>query len=429
MTTTWRMLAALVGGLFIGVAGSAWWPDAARATLAYTDPVGTLWLNALRMTLIPLVVALLIGGIATMSDTGGTGRLGLRTVVVFFALLGLIALMSALLAPPLLALLPLDAATVSTLRESTGGAAQAASRMPTFAQMITDIIPANPIRAAADGSMLPLVTFAVALGFATGQLPAEQRGALVGFFRALTDAMLVIVGFVIRIAPIGVVALAFGLGVRMGVDAAELIVYYIAILTGLVILATLLMYPVAVIWGRVPLRRFARAAAPAQTFAFSARSSMAALPALVDATRTQLALPPVVTSFVLPLAVSTLRISTPVMWAVTLPFLSMLYGTELPLAQLIWLITVGILLSFSTPGLPSASLFLMIPFLGPLGIPAEALGIVIAADAIPDLFKSSQNVTGHLTAAVVAARGVRGGVVVPEEFSVSGARATEQVSR
>ena len=430
MNLTWRMLAALVVGLIIGVGASAWAPDAAQGMLPFTDPVGTLWLNALRMTLIPLVVALIIGGIANVSDTGATGRLGLRTVVVFFVLLGLVAVMSALLAPPLLALLPFDPATTATLRETTGGITQAATRMPTFAQMITDIVPTNPIRAAADGAMLPLVTFAVALGFAAGRLPADQRQTFVGFFRALGDAMLVIVAFVIRLAPIGVLALAIGLGVRVGVNAPRLIGSYIALLTGLVILATILMYPVAVLWGGVSLERFARAVLPAQTFAFSARSSMAALPALVDSARTQLALPASVTGFVLPLAVSTLRISTPVMWAVTLPFLSTLYGTELPLLQLLWLITVGILLSFSTPGLPSASLFLMIPFLGPLGIPAEALGIVIAADAIPDLFKSSQNVTGHMTAAVVVARGAPPAVAVAGEspVSVSASRTTQPVA-
>jgi proton glutamate symport protein len=144
--------------------------------------------------------------------------------------------------------------------------------------------------------------------------------------------------------------------------------------------------------------------APAQAVAFSARSSLAALPALLEGARRWLVLPPVVTSFVLPLAVSTLRLSTPIMWSITLPFLARLYGVELGYAHLALLVGNGILLSFAVPGLPSASLFLMAPFLAGLGIPVEALGIVIAADAIPDLFKGVLNVTGHMASATIVAR-------------------------
>jgi len=216
--------------------------------------------------------------------------------------------------------------------------------------------------------------------------------------------MLVLVGWVIAIAPVGVFALAIGLAARIGLAAVGVIVSYIVILTAIIIIVTVLLYVAAVVVGRVPLAAFARAAAPGQAVAFSARSSLAALPAIVEGTRTHLKLPAVVTSFVLPLAVSTLRVSSPIMWAITLPFLSRLYGTQLGYAELIVLIAAGILLSFSIPGLPSASLFLMAPFLAGLGIPAEALGIVIAADAIPDLFKGVLNVTGHVASATIVAR-------------------------
>src|SRR5688500_1912976 len=127
---------------------------------------------------------------------------------------------------------------------------------------------------------------------------------------------------------------------------------------------------------------------------------------MCEGARTVLRLPAVITSFVLSLAVSTLRLSSPIMWAITLPFLSRLYGIEIGFAQLTALIAAGIMLSFSIPGLPSASLFIMAPFLTGLGIPPEALGIVIAADAIPDLFKGVLNVTGHMAASVIVARHV-----------------------
>ena len=407
MSLTARMLVALVAGLAVGILARMWVDVGGGALLAVAEPVGSLWVNALRMTLIPLVISLLISVIASVPDARSTGRLGLRAFIIFVVFLAIAGLVSVLLAPPLLALLPITAETMAALQTGDAAAAAAnAARMPTLAQTIIDIVPSNPIRAAADGAMLPLVVFAVLLGAAATRVPPVQRAALVDVFRTLADAMLVLVGWVIAIAPIGVFALAIGLASRIGLAAVGVIASYIVILSAVIIVVTVLVYVAAVVVGGVPLGRFARALAPGQAVAFSARSSMAALPALVEGARTVLRLPAVITSFVLPLAVSTLRLSSPIMWAITLPFLSRLYGIDISYAQLIALIAAGILLSFSIPGLPSASLFVMAPFLSGLGIPAEALGIVIAADAIPDLFKGVLNVTGHLAAATIVARHV-----------------------
>lgn len=407
MSLTARMLVALVAGLVVGILATMARDSGGSVLLAIAEPVGSLWVNALRMTLIPLVVSLLISVIASVPNAKSTGRLGLRAFLVFVAFLVVAGAVSVLLAPPLLALLPITEATTAALQTGDAAAAAAnASRMPTLAQTLVDIVPSNPIRAAADGAMLPLVVFAVLLGAAATRVPTAQRAALIDVFRALADAMLVLVGWVIALAPIGVFALAVGLASKIGLAAVGVIASYIAILSAVIILVTLLLYVAAVVVGRVPLARFARATAPAQAVAFSARSSMAALPAMVEGARTVLALPAVITSFVLPLAVSTFRLSTPIMWAITLPFLSRLYGIDLGYPQLIALIAAGIMLSFSIPGLPSASLFVMAPFLSGLGIPAEALGIVIAADAIPDLFKGVLNVTGHMAASTIVARHV-----------------------
>ena len=423
MSLTARMLIALVAGLIAGIVAAAWREDGGGVLLAIADPVGSLWVNALRMTLIPLVVSLLISVIASVPDARSTGRLGLHAFLVFVAFLCVAGIVSVLLAPPLLALLPITEATMAALQTGDAAAAAAnAARMPTVAQTIIDIVPSNPIRAAADGAMLQLVVFAVLLGAAATRVPADTRTALVNVFRGLADAMLVLVGWVIAIAPIGVFALAIGLAARIGLASIGVIVSYLVILSAVIILVTLLLYAAAVIIGRVPLGRFARAVAPGQAVAFSARSSMAALPALVEGARTVLRLPPVITSFVLPLAVSTLRLSSPIMWAITLPFLSRLYGIDIGYPQLIALIAAGIMLSFSIPGLPSASLFIMAPFLTGLGIPAEALGIVIAADAIPDLFKGVLNVTGHMAASAIVARHVPAEVLA-EGAAVSAGRA------
>jgi Na+/H+-dicarboxylate symporter len=399
------MLVALGAGLLAGIVAAIYRDSGGSIFLSVAEPVGSIWVNALRMTLIPLVVALLISVVGSVPDARSTGRLGLRAFIVFLILLGATGVVSIVLGPPLVAMLPIDAATTAALQSGDAAAVVAnAARMPSVAQTLIDIVPSNPVRAAADGAMLPLVVFALSLGAAATRIPPEQRAVLVGFFRGLADAMLVLVGWVIAVAPIGVFALAAGLAARIGLAAVGVIVWYIVILSGVIILVTILLYVAAVVFGRVAVVRFARAVAPGQAVAFSARSSMAALPALVEGARTRLALPPVITSFVLPLAVSTLRLSSPIMWAITLPFLARLYGVDLGYTELVALVVAGILLSFSIPGLPSASLFMMAPFLSGLGIPAEALGIVIAADAIPDLFKGVLNVTGHMASAVIVGR-------------------------
>ena len=407
MSLTTRMLLALAAGLLAGIVAAIFRDSGGGVFLSVAEPVGNVWVNALRMTLIPLVASLLISVVGSVPDARSTGRLGLRAFLIFMAFLCATGVVSILIGPALVAMLPIDAATTAALQGGDAAAVVAnAARMPTVAQTLVDIIPSNPIRAAADGTMLPLVVFALALGAAASRTAPEHRMVLVGFFRGLADAMLVLVGWVIALAPIGVFALAAGLAAKIGLAAVGVIVWYIVILTGVIIFVTILLYGAAVLVGRVPIAQFARAVAPGQAVAFSARSSLAALPALVEGARSWLAFPPVITSFVLPLAVSTLRVSTPIMWAITLPFLARLYGVDLGYTQLIALVFTGILLSFSIPGLPSASLFLMAPFLAGLGIPAEALGIVIAADAIPDLFKGVLNVTGHMASAAIVARHV-----------------------
>ena len=405
MSLTTRMLLALVAGLITGSIATTFKDAGGGVLIQVADPIGSIWVNALRMTLIPLVVSLLISVIASVPDARSTGRIGVRALVIFLVFLVATGVVSVLIGPALVGILPIDAATIAALRTADAAAVVTnAPRMPTIAQTFIDIVPTNPIRAAADGAMLPLVVFSVALGAAATRIPEDRRADFVRFFRGLADAMLVIVGWVIAIAPVGVFALAIGLAARIGLAAVAVIAWYIAILTGVIILVTGLLYGAAVIGGGVPLLRFARSVAPGQAVAFSARSSLAALPALIEGARRWLVLPPLVTSFVLPLAVSTLRLSTPIMWSITLPFLARLYGVELGVAELALLVFNGILLSFSVPGLPSASLFLMAPFLTGLGIPAEAIGIVIAADAIPDLFKGVLNVTGHMASATIVAR-------------------------
>ncbi|HEU5183007.1 MAG TPA: dicarboxylate/amino acid:cation symporter [Gemmatimonadaceae bacterium] len=402
-----RVLLALLAGLAAGAMIAAIDVPELRTVAAVIEPVGTIWVRGLQMTLIPLVLSLLVTGVVATVDTGGAGRLGATALGVFLALLTGTALVSGLLATPLVSRIPIDPATTEMMRASADSSVLATARqLPAFSDLLVTIVPANPVRAAVDGAMLPLVTFAILFGLALARVAVERRDAVAAVFRAIADAMTVIVGWLIAVAPAGVFALAMTLVVRTGLGAVRALALYIALVTAVIIFVTVLLYPLAVVAGRQSLRRFARALVPPQAIAFSARSSLAALPAMVEAARSRLGLPAPVTSFVLPLAVTTLRLSTPIMWSVSIPFLARLYGIHLGPDQLILLVGAGILLSFSVPGLPSASIFLMGPFITGLGIPIEALGLLIAADSIPDLFKGVLNVTGHVTSSAIVARRV-----------------------
>lgn len=172
----------------------------------------------------------------------------------------------------------------------------------------------------------------------------------------------------------------------------------------LALTAALLLYPVASLLGRVPVERFARAALPAQVVAMSTRSSLAALPAMLDGADNRLHLSREISGFVLSLAVSTFRLNQVVSWLAGGLFIAKLYGLPFGVTAIVTFAVASIFMSFSVPGIPSGGVVMMTPFFAGVGLPVEGIGVLIALDVIPDLFKTLLNVTGQMTAAVVLAR-------------------------
>ncbi len=394
-----RVLLALAVGLAIGMGIATGSGFADVVTVA--DTIGTLWTNAIRMTVIPLVAALTIASVASSGATADLRRAMTRAIVVFVVLLvsgGVLALVIGELAFADFAL-PADVA--ARIRE-TAAPVGSTPTLPSLGQRLIEMVPSNPVKAAADGALLPLVVFSLALGFALKRIAVERRDAVLNVCRGLSDALLVVVGWVVAAAPIGVFALAFALGARLGVASVGALAHYIATLSVTLIVFTLLLYPVVVLLGRVPFRRFLAAAAPSQVLAAGSRSSLSALPLMISTAREKLGLDATASGFVLPFAVSIFRVNVPMAWVVGVIFLGKLYGVEIGLATLAMVIVTSTLLSFSVPGIPSGSLFILAPVLVDIGLPAEAVGILIAVDVIPDIFKTTVNVTAHLTTAVLA---------------------------
>lgn len=403
-----RVLVALGAGLAAGAAIAASGSPRLLGVADGVAPIGTLWVNAIRMTVIPLVVSLLITGVASAADLRAIGRIGGRTLLVFFLLLLATAVVVMPLAPLVFAILP--ASPVGGV-QLPAGAAEAASQLsssgtPTdLASWLTSLIPVNPVAAAANGAMLQLIVFTLLLALAIARSPATARDTLVGFFHAFTEAMMVLVRWIVALAPIGVFGLVLPLAAHSGIALAGAMGFYIAVYSVASVVVILLLYPVVALAGRVRVRSFARAALPAQLIAVSSSSSIASLPALIQGAERGLALPERVSGFVLPLAVSTFHVAAPVSWSIGALFIGWFYGIDLRATQLATVAFAAIFLAFAAPGVPRGAFLMLAPLFLAVGLPVEGIGILIAVDAIPDLFATALNVTGDLAAAAIVGRG------------------------
>lgn len=402
------VLLALVLGLSAGSFIAARPAPSLLALVGWIEPAGTLWINALRMVVVPLVVALLVSGVASVTDVGAVRRIGGTSLAVWVVLLAVSAALGLTLVPLLFSGLTMEPAATAALRESAASLAESTARglegMPGYAQWLVELVPPNPVRAAADGAMLPLVIFSLAFGLAVTRIGKDRRDVVLRFFEGLSDAMLVIVGWVLALAPVGVFALSLGVASRVGAVAAGAIGYYLVVTALTMVVLVAVLFAIAVVAGRHSPRTLARAFFPAQVVGFASRSSLASLPAQARAATTQLGLPRETTGFVLPLAVASFKPHGPLNWCSLAVFSALLYGVPLGPAELLTVALSAVLLSFAVPGIPSAGMLLIAPVFVSIGVPVEAIGILIAVDAIPDMFKTVANVTGQLSSAVIVSR-------------------------
>lgn len=405
MSTTVRVLLGLFLGAAIGLL-LAWWDPAVAARAAdLIQPVGRLWLNALQMTVVPLVAALVVIGVNTASDAAASGRTARRAILTFVVLLGAGAAFAAIVAPLFLGLLPRQPGLAESLRAATEASAQL-SVPPTLADWFASVIPSNALAAAAQSAMLPLVVFALFVGFALTRIEGGRRERLLDLVQAVADVMIVIVRWVLWVAPLGVFALVLAVCARVGSNMLDAFGYYILLQCSLYIAATLLLYPVAVVFGGEHARRFATAILPAQTIAASTQSSLASLPAMIESARNRLGHPLGVVSLVLPMAVSLFRITSPIQYLGVAIFIAWAYGVDLSATQLATGAALAVVVSMGSVGLPGQVSFMAtnMPVTQALGLPVEPLGLLLALDTIPDVFATVGNVTADLTATSVVAR-------------------------
>jgi Na+/H+-dicarboxylate symporter len=358
------------------------------------------------MTVIPLVMASLIVGIATSSSGAVVAKIGGRGLIVFLILLFASGAVGAVVSVPVLAHVAPDSTAAAALRaHAAPSTTTSAAAVQTPAEWLVALVPPNVVRVAADGVMLPLIVFALLFGLALVAVPDESRRNIVQIFRGIAESMLVIVRWLLVVAPLGVFALTLPLVARLGLSAVgALAAYVILVSVSVIVFAIVIIYPAAAFFGRVSLRDFARAAAPGQAVAISARSSLAALPALIESSRTRLGLPVEVTGFFLPLAAAMFRVGASLGLTAGAVFIGRLYGTPLGVEQVVTVVVTSVITSFSIPGIPGGSIIAMAPVLASVGLPVEGVGILLGVDTIPDMFRTAANVTGQLAAATIVAR-------------------------
>lgn len=404
MKPTTRVMLGLALGAIIGLTLA--WSDTVLAAkvAALVQPIGKLWLNALQMTVVPLVLALVIIGVTTASDTASSGRTARRALLVFVILLSFGSFFTAIAAPALLSLVPRDPALAQALSGSAGTMPAVAATG--WGDALVAIIPSNAIAAAAASAMLPLVVFALFFGFALTRIEKTRRDLVVDFFQAIADAMIVIVRWVLWAAPVGVFALVLAVCAQSGLSMVSALGVYIVLQCVLYLSVTLMMLPVAVFWGGEKIRSFAAAILPAQVVAASTQSSLASLPAMLEIAQRRLGYSPQVTALVLPMAVSLFRINSPVQYVSAAAFIAWAYGIDLSTAQLATGAALAVIISCGAVGLPGQVSYMAtnLPVTQAMGLPVAPLGLLLAVDTIPDVFATVGNVTADLAATSVVAK-------------------------
>ncbi len=388
---------ALLAGLLLGLVANATESAFLIQMVQMARPVGAVFINAMRMVVIPLVVATIFSGVASIGEPRRLGRLGGLSLAFFWTttaagiLLGMILMTTALQLS--------SAAAAGTLPE------QPATDLPGFTEFLTGLIPANPFEAASRGALLPLIVFTILMAAATGSLPSAQRRPLTELAESAAAALIKLVQWILWTAPLGVFALAAPIAVDAGWDALRgLAVFIVAVLVGLAALVALVYLPLVKLLAGLGPARFLRAASASQVIALTTASSAAALPAMMEAAVEDLGLPAPRAGLVLALGASLNRAGSALFQGAAVVFLASVYHLPVPISGFAGAALATFLVSLTVAPVPSASVITLAPALAAVGVPLSGLALLLGVDRLPDMFRTATNVTGHLAAAVTVDR-------------------------
>ena len=398
MSQPTRILLALVFGLIVGASLAALAPSAALTAAVWAQPIGQAWLNGLQMTIVPLVVALLITGVAATAEAAQAGRLAGRAIALYVTVLFLSAAAAAILTPLFLHIAPLPRESADALRSALAGADKIGP-VPPIGEFLAAIVPSNIVKAAAENAFLSLIIFSLIFAFAMTRVGEDARQLLTRFFMAVRDVMLIVIDWVLWVGPLGVFALALVVGAKAGTGAFGALIHYILTVAGVGLAVTIFAYPVAVLGGRVGLGRYVRAALPSQAVALSTQSSLATLPVMIEGSG-KLGVPVAVSGVTLPLAVAIFRATGPAMNFAVAIYVAEWFGVPLSPATLAVGVVVATLTSLGSVSLPGTVSYVsaIAPVAATIGAPVSPLGLLVAVETLPDIMRTVGNVTWDIAA-------------------------------
>jgi Na+/H+-dicarboxylate symporter len=400
-------LAALLFGLVAGILANRLAQGPRDDVLAAASFVGTLWLNALKMTVIPLVVALLVVGVAKSAEAAQTGRVAGRSVLWIVIICTASAVFGAIATIGLTDAFPLPRETAALLQGALANVEKTSAPLAGPAEFFKGVIPPNIFAAANNGDILPLTVFALLFGLALTRLAAPARKSLVGIFEAVGDAFIIIIDWVLVLAPLGVFALAFTVGSAAGGAAFAGLGHYVVIISVIGIIVTIAAYPMASLIGRIPMASFSRWMIGPNAVAISTRSSLASLPAMLTSSR-GMGIRDNVADVTLPIAVALFRATGPAMNTAVAFYVAHWLGLHPTMSQMIAATAVGAVMSYGAVSLPGEVSYIssIAPIAIALGVPIAPLGLLVAVEMVPDIFRTVGNVTHDVALAAIVNRRV-----------------------
>ncbi len=408
-----KILLGFGAGVVVGLLARAPGMASFAVVVTYLEPVGTVFIRLITMVVVPLVVASVFVGVASLGDIRSLGRVGAKTLIFFFFTTLVAALIGLLVATTANVGAGFSIPSQGAATAQAAGATTAA--VPGVVQTLINLVPQNPFAAAAQGGadLLPLVVAVCFFGAAATVVSAERRQPVVRFFEGVNEMAMVVVGWLMRLAPYGVFALIAAAVARSGLGLLDqLLAFGAVVVVALLVHAVVVLAPVLRLGAGRPLGEFFRATADALFLAFSTASSNATLPVSMAAATDRLGVPSDITSFVLPAGASLNKNGSAAYKAVTAVFIAHLYGLPLTAAAMITIVLMATVAAFAGAGVPGSSLVTTLIVLNAIGLgprAAAGMALVAAIDRPLDMCRSAVNTMSNLVGAAWIARTERAG--------------------
>ncbi len=407
-----KILIGLVVGAVAGVTANALWAGSPRLLWIVdnvANPVGQIFLRMLFMVVVPLVFTSLALGVAGLGDLRRLGRIGGKTFGFFVLTTALAVTLGLVLANVIRPGAGLDPTVREGLLQAYAG--DAASRIETAEtnefgiNTFVNIVPRNPLGAAAAGDMLGLIFFTIVFGIALTRIPPKLAQPVLTFLEGFGQAVIVMIGFAMKLAPIGVTGLIFAVTARFGLDVLQSLGAYVAmVLAGLTIHLFVVLGGLAKVMGGFNPRYFFGRARDMMITAFSTSSSNATMPTTLRTAQEEFGVPREVAGFVVPLGATMNMNGTALFEGMTVLFLAQVFGLDLSLGTQLIVVVMSVITAIGVAGVPGGSIPLLVMVLEMVGVPGEGIALILGVDRILDMARTVPNVTGDLLTTIVVAR-------------------------